>query len=121
MDSKVKAFTHVEHSASPRNQAVNVGAWADQVTLSLNVGSLPVPQSSRGNVASLVIPIDEQPRLQPVDRVENVVHTNTPHTGTLPRHEPLRQDSLKRREALAKGHEGSRRRQRWENGSCQTT
>ena len=30
--------------------------------------------------------------------------------------EPLRRDSMKRREALLKGKEGSRRRQRWENG-----
>ena len=33
------------------------------------------------------------------------------------RREPIRRDSLKRREALLKGKEGSRRRQRWENGS----
>lgn len=29
----------------------------------------------------------------------------------------LRRDSLKRREALLKGKEGSRRRQKWENGA----
>jgi hypothetical protein len=33
------------------------------------------------------------------------------------RKEPLKRDSMKRREALAKGREGSRRRQRWENGT----
>lgn len=32
------------------------------------------------------------------------------------RKEPMRRDSMKRREALLKGKEGSRRRQRWENG-----
>lgn len=32
------------------------------------------------------------------------------------RKEPLKRDSQKRREALLKGKEGSRRRQRWENG-----
>ncbi|KAH8593509.1 R3H-associated N-terminal domain-containing protein [Bisporella sp. PMI_857] len=35
--------------------------------------------------------------------------------GYKARKEPLRRDSLKRREALLKGKEGSRRRQRWEN------
>lgn len=30
--------------------------------------------------------------------------------------EPTRRDSMKRRDALLKGKEGSRRRQRWENG-----
>jgi R3H-associated N-terminal domain len=34
-------------------------------------------------------------------------------------HEPRRRDSLKRREALLKGKEGSRRRQRWENGKAE--
>jgi hypothetical protein len=37
-------------------------------------------------------------------------------SGDAKRKEPLRRDSLKRREALLKGKEGSRRRQRWENG-----
>jgi hypothetical protein len=32
------------------------------------------------------------------------------------RKEPLKRDSLKRRDALLKGKEGSRRRQRWNNG-----
>ncbi|KAI9677736.1 MAG: Dihydroorotate dehydrogenase (quinone), mitochondrial [Trizodia sp. TS-e1964] len=35
--------------------------------------------------------------------------------GERRRREPLRRDSMKRREALLKGKEGSRRRQRWEN------
>lgn len=34
------------------------------------------------------------------------------------RREPVRPDNLKRREELLKGKEGSRRRQRWENGMC---
>lgn len=119
MDTRVKAFAHVEHPASPRDKAINVGAWAEQVTLYRSAGSLPAAQSSRGNAASLVIPIDEQPRLKPADVVENALHPNTHPPVARSRHEPLRRDSLKRREALAKGHEGSRRRQRWENGSCQ--
>lgn len=120
MDTKVNAFAHLENSASPRNKAFNTGAWVEQVTLSLNVGSLSAPQGSRNNDASLAIPIDEQPRLKPANTVENVLHASAHHTVAPSRHEPLRRDSLKRREALAKGHEGSRRRQRWENGSCQT-
>ncbi|KAH8679048.1 R3H-associated N-terminal domain-containing protein [Tricladium varicosporioides] len=37
------------------------------------------------------------------------------HAAKPVRKEPLRRDSLKRRETLLKGKEGSRRRQRWEN------
>lgn len=33
------------------------------------------------------------------------------------RKEPMKRDSMKRREALLRGTEGSRRRQRWENGT----
>jgi hypothetical protein len=36
-------------------------------------------------------------------------------------HKLLRRDSQKRREALLKGKEGSRRRQRWENGTLNPT
>lgn len=119
MDTTPSAFAPVEHSASPRDLASSIGAWAEQVTLSRNAGSLSAPQSSRGNVASLAIPIDECPRLKPADTEENALHTNTHRAAARSRHEPPRRDSLKRRDALAKGHEGSRRRQRWENGSCQ--
>lgn len=37
-------------------------------------------------------------------------------TNGYKRKEPVRRDSQRRRELLLKGKEGSRRRQRWENG-----
>lgn len=120
VNTKPSTLAQEEHAVSPRNQASSVEAWAEQVTLSLIAGSLSAPQSSRDNVASLAIPIDDHPRLKPADTVENVPHTTSRHSAPRSRHEPLRRDSLKRRDALAKGHEGSRRRQRWENGSYQT-
>ena len=40
---------------------------------------------------------------------------------TYQRHSRVRRDSLNRREALLKGKEGSRRRQRWENGTLLIT
>ena len=42
----------------------------------------------------------------------------TLRTTYVPRRELGRRDSLKRRDALLKGKEGSRRRQRWENGTA---
>jgi hypothetical protein len=39
-------------------------------------------------------------------------------TVSFRRRESVRKDSMKRREALLKGKDGSRRRQRWENGGC---
>jgi CHASE1-domain containing sensor protein len=43
-------------------------------------------------------------------------HENRQARTNYPRNEPMRPDSLKRREALLKGKEGSRQRRRWENG-----
>jgi len=63
----------------------------------------PVAQStspSVGKTVTLTIPLDKH------DEVKEA----------RPRKEPLRRDSLKGREALLRGKEGSRRRQRWENG-----
>lgn len=42
--------------------------------------------------------------------------TEVEHESAVKRKPIFRRDSLKRREALLKGKEGSRRRQRWENG-----
>jgi hypothetical protein len=55
----------------------------------------------RGTGVTLSIPLDVSPLAK----------------EARPRKEPLRRDSLKRREALLRGKEGSRRRQRWENGT----
>ena len=90
-------------------QPISIEAWTEQAVQSLNAISLSTPSGVRGTSASLAIPLDDEPAgdhaaddTGPVDR---------------PRREPLRRDSVKRREALLKGKEGSRRRQRWENGS----
>jgi R3H-associated N-terminal domain len=79
----------------------------EQVTDALYTITLSSPAAASTNVTStLSIPLDEE---QPRSAL----------AGYLPRRrEPLRRDSLKRREALLKGREGSRRRQRWENGLC---
>lgn len=57
---------------------------------------------------TLAIPLDDEIAAQP----------KTPSAGAVEkkRKERERRDSMKRREALLKGKEGSRRRQRWENG-----
>lgn len=75
--------------------------------------SSPTP-ANRTPAVTLDIPLDDThppkstANLPPHARVEPV------HT-VYRRREPIRRDSLNRREALLKGKEGSRRRQRWEN------
>ncbi|EFR05237.1 hypothetical protein MGYG_08249 [Nannizzia gypsea CBS 118893] len=109
-------------------QVYAISSWSEQAIESLTLESSPIPYR---NSAPLTIPLDDdvqQPasptpaRLRRSVRVaEGATATGTAATtatagpSTYRRREPLRRDSLKRRESLLKGKEGSRRRQRWEN------
>ncbi|KAL8720278.1 MAG: hypothetical protein Q9225_002846 [Loekoesia sp. 1 TL-2023] len=95
-------------------QPINIEAWTEQATVSLHAISLSSADGVRGTSVSLAIPLDEQAaakRVAPVGEEQTTDNSSTYR----PRRESLRRDSLKRREALLKGKEGSRRRQRWEN------
>lgn len=111
-------------------QAQAISAWTEQAAASL--GDLRITDSTprnegtaalRGTSVSLSIPLDDpfpatdaspHPRVRIVD--QNPEESRKVPAVTFRRREPLRRDSLKRREALLKGKDGSRRRQRWENG-----
>ncbi|KAL6717075.1 hypothetical protein ACLMJK_004989 [Lecanora helva] len=88
---------------------INIQEWTEQATQSLNAVSLQSPVGTRGTSVSLAIDLDENAASKQEPNAEAVP------SGYRPRREPLRRDSLKRREALLKGKEGSRRRTRWEN------
>ncbi|PPJ49650.1 hypothetical protein CBER1_02158 [Cercospora berteroae] len=98
----------------PATSIERVEAWTVSQTadvLAATSISSPSHRLSRGTSVVIDIPLDEQALLeeqQPRPRTEPV------HT-VYKRREPIRRDSIKRREALLKGKEGSRRRQRWEN------
>jgi hypothetical protein len=97
-------------------EKIDVNAWVDEAAGTLQSVSITPSKTTRGTSVTLAIPLDEHtsPHQQ---RVAPNEPTNTDHAPVYkPRREPLRRDSLKRREALLKGKEGSRRRQRWENG-----
>jgi hypothetical protein len=87
-----------EQSATTASASgINIEAWTVSALQSLNVSDSP-----RGTGATLSIPL----------------HTREDEDYT-PKHlrpRSIPRDSQKRREALLKGKEGSRRRQRWENG-----
>lgn len=106
-------------NASPP-QPINIEAWTEEATQSLNAVSLGSAGVVPGTSETLAIDLDE-----PIPHKQDGVSGNTRRaddasSGYRPRREPLRRDSLKRREALLKGKEGSRRRTRWENGSYHT-
>ncbi len=81
--------------------SVDVEAWTISALNSLSISS-----AASGPGVSLSIPLGtpENARQPPSKAAYK------------PRKELMRRDSQKRREALLKGKEGSRRRQRWENG-----
>jgi len=94
-------------------QPINIEAWTEQATQSLSAVSLVPLGGVRGTSVSLAISLDEKAALKQDHHADGASSAyRTPR-------EPLRRDSLKRREALLKGKEGSRRRTRWENGSYQ--
>lgn len=89
-----------------------VEIWtADQATEVFSTLSLANLRPARGASVTIDIPLDddEHDATFPPRVKSEAVHT------VYKRREPIRRDSLKRREALLKGKEGSRRRQRWEN------
>ena len=102
--------------ASQAVSAVNVEAWTEQATAALNTVQISGP-AIQGTSARLTIPLEGQNATAPVNAL---VRDENDQQSYQPRREPMRRDSLKRREALLKGKEGSRRRQRWENGISPT-
>ena len=133
-----KLHPHAAHQGTlTPQQAHSISTWTEQATESLQAINISSPTPDRVstsgavNVAPrqasvpLLIPIDDQfhpsgsataPRARPVAGATKVEPQRVV-PGSYGRREPLHRDSMKRREALLKGKEGSRRRQRWENGS----
>ncbi|KAK6537604.1 hypothetical protein TWF694_011784 [Orbilia ellipsospora] len=71
------------------------------------------PQSSTATATvTVTIPLDQPEPVVKADGEQASTATTDPKS---PLRTPLRRDSMRRRDALLKGKEGSRRRQRWEN------
>lgn len=120
-----------ERPAASNLTQQDISAWTEQAAASLqlldisdSIAQVEVTNGVRGTATSLSIPLDGPiaASVKPsVSRVKIVSKSADETTAAVlstayRRREPLRRDSLKRREALLKGKEGSRRRQRWENG-----
>ena len=96
--------------------SIDVEAWTvEQAAQALGAASLSSPSPARGTSVTIEIPLDVQPAVAAEEQRATPPRREPVHTVHR-RREPIRRDSLKRREILLKGKEGSRRRQRWENG-----
>ena len=117
------------------HQTIAISAWTEQAAASLqhlslsernplrdSMPSTPARSTLRGADEYISIPLDDAPPTTATGSLRvKVVGPASGETCPAPtvsfrRREPLRRDSLKRREALLRGKDGSRRRQRWENG-----
>lgn len=102
-------------AASDMEQITSVAASTEQVTDVLrpvNLSSEAAQRVTHGTSVTLTVPLDQKHGSGPrgAERAHNF------GGGQVFRGEPMRRDSLTRREALLKGKEGSRQRRRWENG-----
>jgi hypothetical protein len=104
-----------QQAAAPP-QPIDIEAWTEQATVALGSVAISAPGDAvRGTSVTLAIPLDEHDA--PTAARPVGASAAAKEGGYYRRKEPLRRDSLNRREALLKGKEGSRRRQRWENGT----
>ncbi|GAB7363004.1 hypothetical protein MBLNU230_g3298t1 [Neophaeotheca triangularis] len=89
-----------------------VEAWSvSQAADVLKATSISSPSPTPRRTVTLDIPLDGEPIPDAPPRPKPSVPVHTVYK----KREPIRRDSLKRREALLKGKEGSRQRRRWEN------
>lgn len=100
--------------SAPPSSIERVEAWTvSQAADALAAASLSAHTTAehvnRAAKVTIDIPLDDSVDSVPRQSRREAVHT------VHKRREPIRRDSQRRREALLKGKEGSRRRQRWEN------
>lgn len=111
-----------QNQATTQPEAVDIESWTEQATQALHavaISSPSVPSALLGGGPSaLAIPLDDHEVRQDLSQhgTQSAKTATQPvSSGYVKRRDPVRRDSMKRREALLKGKEGSRRRQRWEN------
>ncbi|KAF2019283.1 hypothetical protein BU24DRAFT_115922 [Aaosphaeria arxii CBS 175.79] len=114
---------HPQQAAPPH--PIDIEAWTEQATAAMSAVTIAAPPGGESiqqtATVTLSIPLDDEhhdpaPRSTPAAAAPKTTATATAgDAGYYKRKEPLRRDSMKRRDALLKGKEGSRRRQRWEN------
>ncbi|CAD6565865.1 MAG: Thymidylate synthase [Alectoria sarmentosa] len=101
-------------TASPIHP-ISIEAWTEETTQSLSAVSIVSPGGVPRTGVSLAIDLEEPSHRKQDGIAGTVRRADNASSDYRPRREPPRRDSLKRREALLKGKDGSRRRTRWEN------
>jgi hypothetical protein len=97
-----------------RIEAWTVQQAADVLTAS-SISTPALPIRGRHRSVTLDIPLDDTAVADSPPQQRAPAGTPSQTHTVYKRKEPVRRDSLNRRQALLKGKEGTRRRQRWEN------
>jgi hypothetical protein len=106
----VSAKLELPSEPAPLSAAQRIEAWTVEQAADALAATSISPRGVQGTTVTIEIPLDESIHQEAPPRPRaDAVHT------VYKRREPIRRDSQRRREALLKGKEGSRRRQRWEN------
>jgi hypothetical protein len=102
---------------APEPQPIDIEAWTvETATAAVAQVTIATPGDIPGATVNLQIPLDDVSTLAASgERPTSTAAAK--EGGYYRRKEPIRRDSMKRRESLLKGNEGTRRRLRWENGS----
>lgn len=110
-------INEIAHQAAAP-QPIDVEAWTEQATAAMGAVAISMPGEAAGaTTVTLAIPLDDHDSMGGGGPVQPVgASAAAKEGGYYKRKEPMRRDSMKRREALLKGKEGSRQRRRWENG-----
>lgn len=128
------------------SQGINIEAWTEDAVASISLSTatvsaaMTIRESSerRSTSVTIEIPLDAEAEKSQTQQKREIKElrarlaaqhdaSSSDPDDTLPSGyvrrrsggEPRRRDSMKRREALLKGKEGSRRRQKWENGTSE--
>ncbi|KAF2423471.1 hypothetical protein EJ08DRAFT_672531 [Tothia fuscella] len=106
----------MENTARPAIAAANitrvdVESWTEEAIRAMNSLTVTPGTAARGASVTLEIPLDEPPKTNG----EGISAGEAVRAGYVLRRKTSNRDSLRHREAVLKGKEGSRQRRRWEN------
>jgi hypothetical protein len=96
---------------------VSVESWTEEAVRAMNAMTIGLPSTVRGTSVALQIPLDDDH----TDKAgtangEGISAAEAVRSGYVLRRKRSNRDSLRTREAILKGKDGSRNRRRWENG-----
>jgi hypothetical protein len=96
---------------------VSVESWTEEAVRAMSSMAISSPPAVRGTSVVLQIPLDGDAADKEVTaNGEGISAGEAVRSGYVLRRKTSNRDSLRTREAILKGKDGSRNRRRWENG-----